>query len=487
MQIKNEIQDPSVIAWVTVNLTEQEARVGCRKEIFAEGMLMPVYVEFQPGTRDGQRSFLRDIPFMAENGLAENGALGLCIQVPQKKKKIWLPILAGILAVVIQIGAIAGLVGWAMAKYGQMDQGPADDHLYYQGEKLDPASVFPHYALRYYLSQLDPLKQQAACILYKAVMEFQPECAMPKGLHKDDFVELVMILKSECPEMIQLDLVNDMMYHYNAESGNVYSASFTYRVSKETYGEMRQAVGLKANSLRIQTERMEDREKEEYIFRMLASKITYDTEAENVDNAYGALIGGKAKCDGIAHALKWCLEEAGIQTLCILGDARQEGEVGHAWNMVYMDGMFRNVDLTASVNYADSTAQYQKATLYLYFNVADHWFEEKFTVIEALDHWIPKPVCDTDDGSYQAYKQQSIRRDEDLEKQFKEFLYKSYSSRQGISIQLDTDDMHSELRNKLRSYYLEALNEYDMRRAIRVDYVFLERNVVWIQVIVSGV
>lgn len=96
------------------------------------------------------------------------------------------------------------------------------------------------------------------------------------------------------------------------------------------------------------TPEMSDYEKEKTLHDMLAIHVSY-ISADNAHNAYGALVEGKAVCEGYAEALQYLLQRAGIQSVEIFGyGINPSTGVGepHAWNAVRIDGQFYLVDLT---------------------------------------------------------------------------------------------------------------------------------------------
>lgn len=78
----------------------------------------------------------------------------------------------------------------------------------------------------------------------------------------------------------------------------------------------------------------------------LSKRVSYDDAAvQNPEgnphswDAYGALIKGKAVCEGYAEAFKLLCDREGIPCVLIVGDGVGQGGTGepHMWNAVYMD------------------------------------------------------------------------------------------------------------------------------------------------------
>lgn len=73
--------------------------------------------------------------------------------------------------------------------------------------------------------------------------------------------------------------------------------------------------------------------------------IPYDRqEGPDGGNVYGALVTGKAYCNGYAAAFQYLAGEAGLPVVYIRG--RSSRGVAHAWNAVKLDGAWHYVDAT---------------------------------------------------------------------------------------------------------------------------------------------
>ena len=80
----------------------------------------------------------------------------------------------------------------------------------------------------------------------------------------------------------------------------------------------------------------------------LCAKVVYDLSAPRAHAAGGALLDGRAVCDGYAKAFKLLCDRAGIPCVIVAGNAQQGGrDEPHAWNYVQMeDGAWYAVDVT---------------------------------------------------------------------------------------------------------------------------------------------
>lgn len=114
-------------------------------------------------------------------------------------------------------------------------------------------------------------------------------------------------------------------------------------------------------------------EKERHIHDALCNRIVYytnDEMREDKDCAIGALLNGKADCDGYADAMMLCCGLAGIPCRYMRGTMRHAGEddllpfskdAGHMWNLVQIAGSWISVDVTCD----DQPSRIS----YLYYNL----------------------------------------------------------------------------------------------------------------------
>lgn len=88
----------------------------------------------------------------------------------------------------------------------------------------------------------------------------------------------------------------------------------------------------------------------QYFRKRICSEVEYDykaakhtsTEYEQSYHAYGALMNGKAVCQGYSYALKILCDKAGIPCWVVTGTYREP----HAWNYVKIDSQYYQIDLT---------------------------------------------------------------------------------------------------------------------------------------------
>lgn len=127
----------------------------------------------------------------------------------------------------------------------------------------------------------------------------------------------------------------------------------------------------------------------------LVSSVTYDTTAPNAHNAYGAIVGKKAVCEGYAEAYQCLLQRVGIQSYIVSGTSKGEG---HEWNLVRLDGQYYYTDVTWDDPVSDS--EDGKPIYYPYFNITTARLTEDHTI---TDTYNILPVCSDESKMYAGY------------------------------------------------------------------------------------
>lgn len=166
---------------------------------------------------------------------------------------------------------------------------------------------------------------------------------------------------------------------------------------------------------------MTEYEKEKVIHDYLVNNIQYDnTFSQSSYSAYGALIKGRAVCQGYAEAAELLFFICGIDSYVATGDADNgSGLQGHAWNIVKIDGDYYHLDITWD-DPISSTGE--NILRYDYFNLTDKEMSK--------DHrWEPVAniSCTSDKYNYFNYNNMRIESQNDLKEAIKNnILNKNY-------------------------------------------------------------
>lgn len=200
----------------------------------------------------------------------------------------------------------------------------------------------------------------------------------------------ILYMYGDHPELFDMNIGQ---YAFSPQFGGKVKVSLFYRETSEAPAlrEQRlcQAVdGVLKSCFPDGWRHLSPLKREKLLFNYIADHVSYDDDAwEKVKNtpkwttqdsdawsAYGALVKGKAVCQGVACAFKLLCEQVDIPCLVVIGTIVKNLE-RHAWNILRIDGKFYHVDCTwmlrTSIDRNVPFARYQ------YFNVPDQMMVEE--------------------------------------------------------------------------------------------------------------
>lgn len=136
-----------------------------------------------------------------------------------------------------------------------------------------------------------------------------------------------------------------------------------------------------------------DYDRELWIHDYIAKATVYDEKSSNRYTAHGALVDGRAVCEGYARAFQLMLRELGIESCTVTGSS--DGKtVDHIWNAVKLDGRWYQVDLTWADN-GDSDLDIS----YSYFNITQEQMSKDHKLI-GDNNFVDIPECTATDWWY---------------------------------------------------------------------------------------
>lgn len=132
-----------------------------------------------------------------------------------------------------------------------------------------------------------------------------------------------------------------------------------------------------------------DFEVELQIHDWLVKNCRYDTSAPNCYDAYGAIVDGRAVCQGYAYAMQYLLYRAGIQCLFVSGSSQNQP---HGWNIVLINGNYYQLDITW-----DDPLSQTPVLSHQYFNLTDTEIGFDHTT-DSTNY--PLPDCNSNTDNY---------------------------------------------------------------------------------------
>lgn len=215
-----------------------------------------------------------------------------------------------------------------------------------------------------------------------------------------------------------LQVVDGKLYYHSQGGVCVFDGSMPVNVS-QALGEARYHDGVAGAA------GLSAREAELHAYRYVTGHCVYDLSTPYCGTPYGALVEGRAKCDGTGKTMQWILEQMGIVCLSISG-APLDGGNGHQWNVAEIDGIFYDLDATADLgNQGDKL-------LYGRFNVDNHLIRDLYPIGDGYLSCFTIPGTDSMSGSYHARNHTRVESDADcgpiLAQQFSQVIQKNGGS-----------------------------------------------------------
>ena len=249
-----------------------------------------------------------------------------------------------------------------------------------QQTKEDPLVPAPENAEYPYVEQrmgYEQLPGEAEQLLYQQIAQgiskiqtepneeglYPIEEIVYEGRLQEASLQLVIsTFRNENPEVFWL--ANRYRYAYGSD---VTTLSLYSYVSPERYTTMQRNLNrIRDEIFRQMPNGLSELDREIYLFESLSKRCTYDTEtASGEENwkaytLYGALVDGKAVCEGYSRAMQSLLGCTGMESILVNGTSKG---MNHMWNLVKVDGDWYHLDATWGDG--DEMMNYQ------YFNVTD--------------------------------------------------------------------------------------------------------------------
>ena len=177
--------------------------------------------------------------------------------------------------------------------------------------------------------------------LEQAAVGLEERCSFSEAVMVDDVYAAIDRLWVRAPELFYLSAVT--VWHY--DTGEVLYVTFDYCGDAATVERMIDEVDAAVDEALtwVDSRTLTDADKAKALHDYLVRTVSYDeTKASDMANgAYGALVDRRAVCGGYAEAYGMLLEAAGIDQTCVISN-----EMNHEWNVVTIDGVSYNVDVT---------------------------------------------------------------------------------------------------------------------------------------------
>ncbi len=179
----------------------------------------------------------------------------------------------------------------------------------------------------------------------------------------------------------------------------------SYLVSRSVAEQMKGALESAVNEITSAVTATDPYEIELQLHDLLCQRVEYSTDPADsmIYSAYGAIVNGKALCEGYSRAMQLLLGRFGITSVTVTG---MGGGEGHMWNAVNLHGEWYHLDVTWNDTKGDTVS-------HEYFNLSDsailldHTFSKNYYEFApeelsggTVSFNIHRPVCENTEYNY---------------------------------------------------------------------------------------
>ena len=222
-------------------------------------------------------------------------------------------------------------------------------------------------AERYYYDHLTDNAKIAYTLILPEIYNHTERIEIPE-INDEEFDSLMYALSYDNPDIICYGRKCEIKFDKNK-----YYFYPTYTHSKDECAQYTQRFNAAVEkALSDAPKSSSDYEKELFVHDYICRNCIYLLSDEDnlKSSAYDVLVDGTAVCEGYARAAQLLLGKLGIVNYLVTGDGKDESDntVGHMWNIVTIDNMNYNLDITWD-DMDDSDAEFSET--HMYFNVTD--------------------------------------------------------------------------------------------------------------------
>lgn len=261
-----------------------------------------------------------------------------------------------IIMCVVAAAAVAFGIFWFRYPPALVDTSVAPDEL------TDVGSPY-----KFYFSQLDNEEKHAYNLILGEIYSL-PESIVINSLKPEQADRVFEALLNDNPDLFFVGRRCSI-----STKGLQTTFSVEYTVEKSEYSALKQELNKACEKVISslsdpQNEWQTELEIHDYIIENCEYML--DENEASFSTSYGALVDGKAACEGYSKATKLLLDMAGIRSGVVSGKAADEkGNVSpHMWNVVEIGGEFYHLDCTWDDPVSDDGIN---SKTYFYFNLDD--------------------------------------------------------------------------------------------------------------------
>lgn len=214
---------------------------------------------------------------------------------------------------------------------------------------------------RFYYTMLNNNDKRIYDLIIRGVVRFQNQIRI-HPTHISKVERIINYIPFDIPEIFYIKSVTMSLI------GNcVVKIIFEYRFNYKEVNTILMDAESAISNLTKKYHRLHDFDKAKEIHNYLISVCEYKAkDAPYSHEMPGAILYGKAVCEGISKAFKFIADRVNLKAICVCGKMKKDGEK-HAWNKVQIDGEYTNIDVTF-----DQSLSMNDHIRYDYFCICDY-------------------------------------------------------------------------------------------------------------------
>ncbi len=235
------------------------------------------------------------------------------------------------------------------------------------GAKTSYSSVYnTDYTSRYAYKTLSSAKKRFYGDLVKAVYNLDKTCPVPDGLMTEDVIQIYGLVYNQETQLFWMSSTIPSGYN---------QINLSYQINdKARIQKMQNEIDEKTKTL---MEKVNSYSSTVSKIKVIYDYIVLNNDFQELDSGlsssvYNGIIGVDGlQCAGYAKTFMYLCDLAGIECMTITGTNTQG--TTHAWNKVYVDNGYYNIDTT----WADPLNKHDERYIrYLFFLVPDAWIKD---------------------------------------------------------------------------------------------------------------
>lgn len=270
------------------------------------------------------------------------------------------------------------------------------------GKEDSYKEIFEKLADCYAFNQLDEARRHWYADIYTVLSGHLEEGDLLQSqigtLNPEDIDAIFQCVMNDHPELFYVEGYQQLQHTRNEETVRI--------VFRGMYSMDAQEARIRAEQIELYVDKClqgissdaSDYEKVKYVYDYIIENTQYLLEAPQNQNICSVFIGQKSVCQGYAKAMQFLLERLEVPCTVVLGTV--EDGVGHAWNLVQVDGEYYYVDPTwgdASYRTGEGMEPADGPSVnYDYLCVTT----EQICRTHVIDNVVPMPLCTATAANY---------------------------------------------------------------------------------------